>query len=143
MNVALYDLHSIDDSKLSIATVMARYLDKWIFVRCKEETTWQIPGGHREENESIRQAASRELFEETGAEQFNLIPICISFVLDGEMESFGVLYYSKIERLGELPDSEIEEVALFENLPKEQSFPDVHPTLFEKAEEFERSLMLL
>ena len=143
MNVALYDLHSIDDSKLSIATVMARYQDKWIFVRCKEETTWQIPGGHREENESIRQAASRELFEETGAEQFNLIPICISFVLDGEMESFGVLYYSKIERLGELPDSEIEEVALFETLPKEQSFPDVHPILFEKAEEFERSLMLL
>jgi 8-oxo-dGTP diphosphatase len=143
MNVALYDLHSIDDSKLSIATVMARYQDKWIFVRCKEETTWQIPGGHREENESIRQAAFRELIEETGAEQFNLIPICISFVLDGEMESFGVLYYSKIERLGELPDSEIEEVALFETLPKEQSFPDVHPILFEKAEEFERSLMLL
>lgn len=72
-----------------------------------------------------------------------MIPICISFVLDGKMESFGVLYYSKIERLGELPDSEIEEVELFENLPKEQSFPDVHPILFEKAEEFERSLMLL
>lgn len=35
MNVALYDLHSIDDSKLSITTVMARYQDKWIFVRCK------------------------------------------------------------------------------------------------------------
>jgi 8-oxo-dGTP diphosphatase len=143
MNVALYDLHSIDDSKLSIATVMARYQDKWIFVRCREETTWQIPGGHREENENIRQAASRELIEETGAEQFSLIPICISFVLDGEKESFGVLFYSKIERLGELPDSEIEEVALFETLPKEQTFPDVHSILFEKAEEFERSLMLL
>jgi len=143
MNVALYDLHSIDDSKLSIATVMARYQDKWIFVRCREETTWQIPGGHREENENIRQAASRELIEETGAEQFSLIPICISFVRDGEKESFGVLYYSKIGRLGELPDSEIEEVALFETLPKEQTFPDVHPILFEKAEEFERSLMLL
>lgn len=91
MYVELFNLHSIDDSELSIATVMARYQDKWIFVRCKEETTWQIPGGHRKKNESISQAASRELIEETGAKKFSLAPICISFVRDGERESFGVL----------------------------------------------------
>jgi hypothetical protein len=34
-------LNSVDDNMLFCATVMAKYQDKWIFVRVKEETTWQ------------------------------------------------------------------------------------------------------
>lgn len=58
INVTFFKTNKIEASKLKFAVIAARYQDKWIFCRHKERNTWEIPGGHREENESI---------EETGA----------------------------------------------------------------------------
>ena len=135
LRVSFYELNTIEDSKLKFAVIMARYEGRWVFVRHKERLTWEIPGGHREENETINFTASRELTEETGAKNFNIIPVCIYSVARDETESFGQLYYSAVEYLGELPDSEIGEVKFFDTIPENLTYPLIQPYLFKKIEE--------
>jgi len=136
IKVNFYDLNEELDSKLLYAVIMARYKDKWIFVRHKERTTWEIPGGHREENENINNTASRELFEETGAKNFDIKPVCIYSVDKGEGETFGQLFCGEITHLGELPDSEIGEIKLSDSIPKKLTYPLIQPYLFKKVEEY-------
>lgn len=139
LKVNFYDLNSIGDSKLKFAVIMTRYKDKWIFVKHKRRDTWEIPGGHREENENIEDAASRELFEETGAKKFKLTPVCIYSVYKSEMidyiESFGQLFLSEVETIADLPDFEIGEIKLFDAMPKNLTYPLIQPFLFKKVTE--------
>src|SRR5690554_5265406 len=114
LKVNFYGLNTVEDTKLEFAVIMARYKGKWIFVRHKERLTWEIPGGHREGNESINLTASRELTEETGAKNYSIIPVCIYSVARDKTESFGQLFYSNVEYMDELPDFEIAEVRLFD-----------------------------
>lgn len=140
LKVNFYEIDTIHDSKLRFAVIMARYKNKWIFVKHKERLTWEIPGGHREENEEINFTASRELTEETGARHFNIIPVCIYSVAKDETESFGQLFYSDVENLDELPNSEIGEIKLFDAIPEILTYPLIQPYLFKKIEEFYISL---
>lgn len=136
LKVNFYELNSIEDSKLRFAVIMARHNGKWIFARHKERVTWEIPGGHKEQNEEIESTASRELIEETGAENFTISPVCIYSVDRGESESFGQLFYSEINYLGALPNSEIGEIGLFDDMPENLTYPLIQPYLFRKVEEY-------
>lgn len=117
------------------AVIVSRYQDQWIFVRRITEKTYELPAGHREAGETILETARRELYEETGARQFDLEPICSFFVYEAEKEALygvprGMLYYADIKSLGPLPESsEIGEVVLSENLPDRLSYPDIQPQL--------------
>ena len=71
--VNFYD--NIDDSMLKFAVIIARHNGKWVFCKHKERNTWQVQGGHREANEDIIDTAKRELFEETGAIDFDNIEV--------------------------------------------------------------------
>lgn len=93
----------IDQRLLKFAVIAARYQDKWLFCRHKERATWEIPGGHREPDESIEDAARRELWEETGAEPFEIQPVSVYQVTKDKDASYGMLYFAKISRLGALP----------------------------------------
>lgn len=136
MKVNFYNLGDVENTKLKFAVIAARYNGKWAFVRHKERTTWEIAGGHREEDEHIKDTAARELFEETGAKNFELYPVCVYSVdRDGE-ESFGCLSYAEINVLGELPNSEIGEVQLFDDMPDNLTYPLIQPFLFKKTMEF-------
>lgn len=136
LKVNFYDLNTVEDRKLKFAVIMARYEGKWIFVRHKERATWEIPGGHREVYENINLTASRELTEETGAKNFKIIPAYIYSVTRDKTETFGQLFYSEIEDLDKLPDSEIIEIKLFDTIPKNLTYPLIQPYLFKKVEEF-------
>lgn len=72
MEIEFYESGSIDNAKLLYAIVVSRYNGKWVFVKHKERSTWEIPAGHREENEDINYTAKRELFEETGAKEYEI-----------------------------------------------------------------------
>ncbi|MDU4327072.1 MAG: NUDIX domain-containing protein [Clostridium celatum] len=137
LKVNFYELNSIADNKLEFAVIMSKFKDKWIYVKHKERCTWEIPGGHRENNESIIETASRELFEETGANKFKLTLVCIYSVERNEevnyTESFGQLFYAEIECINELPEFEIETIKLFNNIPNELTYPLIHPYLHEKV----------
>ena len=65
IKVKFYQIGTIDDNKLLFAVIMAKFRGQWLYVRHRDRDTWEIPGGHREENETIYETASRELIEET------------------------------------------------------------------------------
>ena len=75
MKVNFYD--DADDKLLRFAVIISKHNGKWVFCKHKERNTYEVPGGHREQNESILETAKRELSEETGALQFDIIPICV------------------------------------------------------------------
>lgn len=136
LKVNYYNLDNIEQSKLKFAVIASKYHGKWIFVRHKERTTWEIPGGHREENEHINDTASRELIEETGANEFKLYPICVYSVERADEKSFGQLYYADVISLDSLPNSEIGEVKLLDEMPENLTYPLIQPFLFKRTLEF-------
>ncbi len=125
----------IADELLRFAVIMARLDGQWIFCRHKKRTTWEIPGGHREAGEDIARTARRELWEETGAEEAYIRPLCVYGVArDGEC-SYGMLFFAEIISVGKIPpESEIGEIRLYDSLPDDLTYPEIQPVLIAYTE---------
>ena len=135
--VKFYDPLYVPDSKLTYSVIAARFKDKWLFVRHKDRTTWEIAGGHIEDNESPFDAASRELTEETGAIDSSIVCVATYSVEKNCSIGFGRLFFAEVSSLAEVTDiSEIEEVILKDHLPEDLTYPDIQPHLFRKIIEF-------
>lgn len=139
LEVKFYD--SVDDSLLKFAVIISKSNGKWVFCKHKERDTYEVPGGHREDGESILETAKRELQEETGAVGFDIRPVCVYSVTGktrvnetGE-ETFGLLCYAEISEFSGKLDSEMEKVVLMDELPESWTYPLIRPKLIE---EFER-----
>ena len=143
LKVNFYELNTIKDNKLLFAVIMTKFNGQWIYVRHKDRQTWEIPGGHREENEKINDTASRELIEETGATKFSLTPVCIYCVESDEnieyTKSFGQLFYSEVETIDTMLQFEISEIRLFNKIPEDLTYPLIQPVLHRKVLEFLKS----
>ena len=139
MEVKFYE--DVEDELLKFAVIISRSQGKWVFCKHKERDTYEVPGGHREDNESILQTAKRELQEETGAVDFSIKKICVYSVIGktrvnktGE-ESYGMLYYADIEKFDRELHSEIEKIVLLDELPTDWTYPLIQPLLIQ---EFQR-----
>ncbi|GMQ62947.1 NUDIX hydrolase [Vallitalea maricola] len=132
MKVEFYNLDDFNNS-LKFVVIQARYKDEWIFVRHKDRNTWEIPGGHIEKEEMPDEAAARELYEETGAIEYNLSPICNYSVEINESKSFGRLYYAEVKNIGELGDYEITEIITKDKLPEKLTYDKIQPILYKKV----------
>lgn len=137
--VKFYD--RVDDQLLKFAVIISKSEGKWVFCRHRERNTYEVPGGHRENGETIEEAAVRELREETGAVDFDLSPVCVYSVTGknrvnetGE-ETYGMLYYADIRTFEKELHSEIETVVLLDRLPDAWTYPQIQPLLIR---EFER-----
>lgn len=134
--VKFYD--SISDELLKFAVIISKTQGKWVFCKHRERDTYEVPGGHREENEDIIDTARRELYEETGALKFELTPICVYSVtaednFDGE-ETFGLLCYADIYELEKNLHSEIEKIIVTEQLVDNWTYPLIQPELLKEAQ---------
>ena len=138
IEVKFYD--QVADELLKFAVIISRTENKWVFCKHKERDTYEIPGGRREERETILETANRELYEETGAIKYEITPICVYSVIgktrvnENGDESFGMLYFANIETFEKVLHSEMEKVELFDELPKDWTYPLIQPKLIEEAQ---------
>lgn len=136
LEVKFYD--TIDDSLLKFAVIISKSRGKWVFCKHKERDTYEVPGGHREDGESILDAAKRELSEETSAVEYEIKPVCVYSVTGknrvnqtGE-ETYGMLYFADILEFNQELDSEMERVELFDELPDKWTYPLIQPLLIQE-----------
>lgn len=138
VEINLYD-YIKDKNKLIFIDIVAKYNGQWVLCMKKDVSTWECPGGHIDKGETPEQAAIRELWEETGAIEFDITPLGYYGAKgsDGIMESveevFGQIYYADIEVIGKLPNFEIEKIQFFKELPNNWTYPYAHPLFIDLA----------
>jgi 8-oxo-dGTP diphosphatase len=137
INVIFYDIEQKSDL-VRYTNIVCIYQWKWLLVRWKWKTTWELPWWHIEEWETSLYAAKRELYEETWINWVELKFLC-SRKLDIFKKSstyYGNVYIAKILELWQLPEFEIEEVKLFEEIPENLTYPFIQIDILNKAKEF-------
>lgn len=114
--------------------VLSQYNGKILLSRHRDRTTWETQGGHIEVGETPLEAAKRELYEESGAVDFDMKPLCDYWAGDPNTTkgANGMVFVAEIHKLGELPQSEMAEVREFEYLPDNLTYPQITPVLFDR-----------
>jgi 8-oxo-dGTP pyrophosphatase MutT (NUDIX family) len=105
-----------------IASIAAFKDGKLLVGKRNDNQKWTLPGGHIEEGESHREAAARELLEETGLEASNLEYLGTGVVSRGNKTLRIYCYQADVEGepSGEQdPDNECSEWRFVEGLPEE------------------------
>lgn len=127
-----YELNTLKSYKYVV--VLSRYNGKILLSRHKERDTWETQGGHIEKNESPLEAAKRELYEESGAIDFDIVPLCDYWAGDPEIGQGenGMVFLADIRTFSDIPESEMAEVGIFEHLPDNLTYKEITPTLFKK-----------
>lgn len=145
MQVKFYE--QVEDSLLKFAVIVSKSNGKWVFCKHRERDTYEVPGGHREEGETILGTAERELREETGAVLFDMKPVCVYSVTgknrvnESGDETYGMLYFADIKRFEKELHSEMEKVRLFDGLPDALAYPQIQPLLIAEVQRREENLM--
>lgn len=131
MTTRVYELNSLQQYKYVV--VLSEYQGKILLSRHKKRTTWETQGGHIELGELPIDAAKRELFEESGAVEYDITPLCDYWAGDetNGVGANGVVYHAVISKLSDLPESEMEETRQFDLLPQNLTYPEITPVLFQ------------
>ncbi len=132
--VKFYD--SVDDSLLKFAVIFAMYDGKYIFfASISKEIPSKFPVDIVKKNETIDDTAKRELYEETGAVDFEIEPVGVYSVTEKDnfngAETFGMLYYANIRSFETELHSEIEKIIITDKVPENWTYPTIQPDIFQ------------
>ena len=128
MGCTIHPLGTLKNYKYVV--ILSLYQGKILLSRHKDRDTWETQGGHIEPGETPLQAARRELFEESGAVRYEIRPL-FDYFFGG---SCGAAFEAEIFELGPIPESEMAEVKLFDQLPENITYPAISPVLFREQE---------
>ncbi len=140
LEVEFYE--DVKDELLEFAVIISKKKNQFVFCKHRDRKTFEVPGGRREKGENILETAKRELREETGANDFEIEPVCVysvkgkSTVNKNEKDiSFGMLFFADINTLESELYSEIEKVVLFEEIEqvKDWTYPLIQPLLVKEV----------
>ncbi len=134
----VYPLGYLESYKYTV--VCTNYRGKWILSKHRKRSTWETQGGHIEAGETPLACARRELFEESGIQDAEIYPVCDYWGFNAQACSNGMVFLAVVHSLGELPESEMKEIALFDALPAELTYPQVTPRLCAEAEKLLREV---
>ena len=135
MTCKTYDLGYLKQYKYVV--VLSEYNGKILLSRHKKRDTWETQGGKIEKGETPLEAAKRELYEESGAVEFQIMPLCDYWagVENTDDWANGMVFKASIQKLGEMPPSEMAETKSFSSLPDNLTYPAITPVLFKYSEE--------
>lgn len=128
----LYPLGYLERYKYTV--ICSNYQGKWILSRHKKRDTWETQGGHIEAGETPLACARRELFEESGIEDADLYPVCDYWGFNRQACSNGMVFLAVVHTIGDLPESEMKEIRVFDTLPTNLTYPETTPKLLAEAE---------
>lgn len=127
----IFPLGSLSNHKYTV--ICSYYNGEWILSRHKNRKTWETQGGHIEKEECALECAMRELYEESGIRDAELYPVCEYWGFNSDSWANGVVFLAVVNSVGEIPESEMAEMKLFEKLPDNLTYPNVTPKLIEQA----------
>lgn len=125
----IYEVGALKTYKYVV--VLSTYSGKLMLSRHKARTTWETQGGHVEPGETPMEAARRELYEESGAVEYDIRALCDYWAGDEVTGkgATGMVFHAEIHRLGPMPESEMAEVRLFDGLPGNLTYPAITPEI--------------
>ncbi len=131
MTCKTYELGALKIYKYVVT--LSEYQGKILLSRHENRTTWETQGGHIEPGETPLEAAKRELYEESGAAEYTIEPLCDYWAGEEGTDDWanGVVFRAVIQRLGPMPKSEMAEVKSFDILPENLTYPQITPVLFQ------------
>lgn len=138
LQCAIYPSGSCDAYQYTV--VCSSYQNQWLLSRHKKRDTWETQGGHIEEGETPLACAKRELFEESGILDADVYPVCDYLGYDDYGSAYGVVFLAVVHSLGELPESEMKEIRLFDVLPDQLTYPQTTPKLIAEAQKLLKTL---
>ncbi len=117
MSMRNYIVGSLD--QIGFVSIFARYKDKWVYCWHKKRESFEHPAGHVERNESPLQAAKRELYEEAGITDCDMIPLWDYEYIweDQQGRNNGRVYLAIVHSLGSIPESEMDRIEFFDGVP--------------------------
>ena len=118
---------------LRFVVVCSFYKGQYLLSYHGGHRSWETQGGHIEQGETPEEAARRELYEESGVKDAELLPVCDYYAYDSEGASNGRVYAALVRSLGKLPPSEMSSFQVFAALPDNLTYPLVTPVLFDEA----------
>lgn len=111
-------------NNIEFVVIFTKYNDKWVYCWHKKRESWEHSGGHVEKDETPLQAAKRELFEETGITDCNIIPLWdYEFIWENNQgRNNGRVYLAIAHSLGKLPECEMSRIELFDDVPPNYTY---------------------
>ena len=119
--------------RYKFTVICAAYQGKWFLSRHRQRSTWETQGGHIEAGETPLACAKRELFEESGVRDAAIYPVCDYWGFSRQACANGMVFLAIVHALGDLPESEMKEIRVFDVLPAELTYPETTPKLLAEA----------